>query len=89
MFMNKRNTGYTPVILPSDSVVTLCEGWGILSAKNSKYSVWQKEMDFAGTLKKIVNDQDMLFGAMAVLSPPVANRLFGLWQAGAKQVRYT
>ena len=58
---------------PSDSVVTLCEGWGILSAKNSKYSVWEKEMDFSGTLKKIVNDQDMLFGAMAVLSPPVAN----------------
>ncbi len=57
----------------SDSVVTLCEGWGILSAKNSKYSVWEKEMDFSGTLKKIVNDQDMLFGAMAVLSPPVAN----------------
>ncbi len=58
---------------PSDSVVTLCEGWGIISAKNSKYSVWEKEMDFSGTLKKIVNDQDMLFGAMAVLSPPVAN----------------
>ena len=58
---------------PSDSVVTLCEGWGILSAKNSKYSVWEKEMDFSGTLKKIVNDQDMLFGAMAVLSPPVAD----------------
>jgi hypothetical protein len=58
---------------PTDSVVTLCEGWGILSAKNSKYSVWEKEMDFSGTLKKIVNDQDMLFGAMAVLSPPVAN----------------
>jgi hypothetical protein len=58
---------------PSDSVVTLCEGWGILSAKNSRYSVWEKEMDFSGTLKKIVKDQDMLFGAMAVLSPPVAN----------------
>jgi hypothetical protein len=58
---------------PADSVVTLCEGWGIISAKNSKYSVWEKDMDFSGTLKKIVADQDMLFGAMAVLSPPVAN----------------
>ena len=58
---------------PNDSVVTLCEGWGILSAKNSRYSVWAREMDFSGTLKKIVADQDMLFGAMAVLSPPVAN----------------
>ena len=58
---------------PSDSVVTLCEGWGVLSAKNSRYSVWEKEMDFSGTLKKIVADQDMLFGTIAVLSPPVAN----------------
>ena len=58
---------------PDDSVVTLCEGWGILSAKNSRYSVWAREMDFSGTLKKIVADQDGLFGAMAVLSPPVAN----------------
>jgi hypothetical protein len=58
---------------PNDSVVTLCEGWGILSAKNSRYSVWAREMDFSGTLKKIVADQDGLFGAMAVLSPPVAN----------------
>ena len=58
---------------PSDSVVTLCEGWGVLSAKNSRYSVWEKEMDFSGTLKKIVADQDMLFGTIAVVSPPVAN----------------
>ena len=58
---------------PTDSVVTLCEGWGVLSAKNSRYSVWEKEMDFSGTLKKIVADQDRLFGALAVLSPPVAN----------------
>jgi hypothetical protein len=58
---------------PKDSVVTLCEGWGLLSAANSRYSVWQKEMDFSGNLKNIVKDQGMLFGAMAVLSPPVAN----------------
>jgi hypothetical protein len=30
-------------------------------------------MNFSGALKNIVNDQGMLFGAMAVLSPPVAN----------------
>ena len=58
---------------PTDSVVSLFEGWGVLSAKNSKYSVWEKEMDFAGTLKKIAGDQDGLFGTIAVLSPPVAN----------------
>jgi hypothetical protein len=58
---------------PTESVVTLCEGWGLLSAANSRYSVWQKEMDFSGNLKNIVKDQGNLFGAMAVLSPPVAN----------------
>ncbi len=58
---------------PNDSVVSLFEGWGIISAKNSRYSEWTKEMDFAGTIKKILNDQDLLFGATAVLSPIVAN----------------
>jgi hypothetical protein len=75
---NEENSPWQPYHVrkgfkPADSVVTLCEGWGVLSAKNSKYSVWQKEMDFPGILKKIVNDQDGLFGAIAVLSPPVAN----------------
>lgn len=58
---------------PTDSVVTLCEGWGLLSAANSRHSVWGREMNFSGALKNIVADQGMLFGAMAVLSPPVAN----------------
>ncbi len=58
---------------PTESIVTLCEGWGIISAKNSKYSVWQKDMDFPGIVKKIVNDQDGLFGATVVLNPTVAN----------------
>ncbi len=58
---------------PNDSVVSLFEGWGIISAKNSRYSQWTKEMDFPGIIKKILNDQDLLFGATTVLSPIVAN----------------
>jgi len=58
---------------PNDNVVSLFEGWGIISAKNSRYSQWTKEPDFPGTIKKILNDQDLLFGATAVLSPIVAN----------------
>jgi hypothetical protein len=58
---------------PTESVVTLCEGWGVLSAKNSRYSVWQKEMDFPGIVKKIVSDQDGLFGALVVLNPTVSS----------------
>jgi len=58
---------------PTDNVVSLFEGWGIISAKNSKYSQWIKEMDFPLTIKKILSDEDLLFGACAVLSPIVAN----------------
>jgi hypothetical protein len=58
---------------PDESVVSIFEGWGVISAKNSKYAVWQKDMNFAEELKNIFNDQDQLFGGVAVLSPAVAN----------------
>lgn len=58
---------------PDESVVSIFEGWGVISAKNSKYAVWQKDMNFAEELKNIFDDQDQLFGAVAVLSPAVAN----------------
>jgi len=56
-----------------ESVVSIFEGWGVISAKNSKFAVWQKDMNFAQELKNILNDQDQLFGGVAVLSPAVAN----------------
>jgi hypothetical protein len=58
---------------PDESVVSIFEGWGVISAKNSKYAVWSKDMNFAEELKNIFNDQDQLFGGLAVLSPAVAN----------------
>jgi hypothetical protein len=58
---------------PEESVVSIFEGWGVLSAKNSKYAVWSKDMNFAEELKNIFNDQDQIFGGVAVLSPAVAN----------------
>ena len=58
---------------PEESVVSIFEGWGVISAKNSVYAVWQKDMNFAAEIKNIFNDQDQLFGAVAVLSPAVAN----------------
>ena len=54
---------------PEESVVSIFEGWGVISAKNSKYAVWSKDMNFAAELKNIFNDQDQLFGGVAVLSP--------------------
>jgi hypothetical protein len=57
---------------PEESVVSIFEGWGVISAKNSRFAVWQKEMNFAEELKNIFNDQDQLFGGVAILSPAVA-----------------
>ncbi len=75
---NEEDSPWTPFHVrkgfkPTDNVVSLFEGWGIISAKNSKYSQWTKEPDFPGTIKKILNDQDLLFGATLVLSPVVAD----------------
>jgi hypothetical protein len=42
---------------PDESVVSIFEGWGVISAKNSKYAVWSKDMNFAEELKNIFNDQ--------------------------------
>jgi len=58
---------------PEDSVVSVFVGWGVISAKNSVHAVWQKEMNFAAELKNIFNEQDQMFGAVAILSPAVAN----------------
>ena len=58
---------------PDESVVSIFQGWGLLSAKNSKYAVWSRDMNFAQELKNIANDQDQLFGIVAVLSPAVAD----------------
>lgn len=58
---------------PGESVVSIFQGWGLLSAKNSKYAVWSRDMNFAQELKNITNDQDPLFGIVAVLSPAVAD----------------
>jgi len=58
---------------PDESVVSIFEGWGVISAKNSKFAVWQKDMNFAQELKNIFDDQDQLFGGVAILSPAVAN----------------
>ncbi len=56
------------------NIVNLFSGWGVLSARNWKYDVWQEDMNFPQIIKDIFNDQSpSLFGACAVLSPPIAN----------------
>jgi hypothetical protein len=58
----------------NENIVSLFEGWGVLSAKNWRANVWGKEMDFPQIIKDIFTTQaPFLFGATAVLSPPIAN----------------
>ncbi|MDE3111013.1 MAG: hypothetical protein KGL02_13880, partial [Acidobacteriota bacterium] len=40
-----------------DNVVSIFEGWGVISAKNSRHAIWSKDMNFAQELKNISNDQ--------------------------------
>jgi hypothetical protein len=58
----------------NENIVSLFEGWGVLSAKNWRANNWQKEMNFPQIIKDIFKTQaPFLFGATAVLSPPIAN----------------
>jgi hypothetical protein len=58
----------------NESIASLFEGWGVLSAKNWRANNWGKEMNFPRIIKDIFKTQaPFLFGATAVLSPPIAN----------------
>ncbi|MEJ2109498.1 MAG: hypothetical protein P8Z37_06210 [Acidobacteriota bacterium] len=57
-----------------ENVVTLFNGWGILSAKNWAATVWGPNMNYPEIIKEIYGTLDgWLFGTCAVLSPPIAN----------------
>jgi hypothetical protein len=57
-----------------ENVITLLNGWGILSAKNWAATAWGPNMDYPAIIKEIYGTQDgWLFGTCAVLSPPIAD----------------
>jgi hypothetical protein len=76
---NERDSPWAPFSVrkgyrPNENIISLFTGWGVLSAKNWKYNVWGKEMNYPQIIKDIFYDQDTsLFGATAILSPPIAN----------------
>lgn len=76
---NERDSPWKPFSVrkgfkPNENIVSLFEGWGVLSAKNWKFNVWGKEMNYPQIIKDIFNVHDNgLFGASAILSPPIAN----------------
>jgi hypothetical protein len=55
-----------------ENIVSLFEGWGVLSAANWKQAAWGTEMNYPKAIKDIFDQQGMLFGACAILSPPIA-----------------
>ncbi len=57
----------------NENIVSLFEGWGVLSAKNWRANVWQKEMNYPETIKEIFATHDRMFPPAAILSPPIAN----------------
>jgi hypothetical protein len=76
---NERDSPWKPFSVrkgykQNENIVSLFEGWGVLSAKNWKFNVWGKEMNYPQIIKDIFYVQSPdLFGATAVLSPPIAN----------------
>jgi hypothetical protein len=74
---NERDSPFRPFSVrkgfkPGENVVSLFEGWGVLSSKNWRANEWSKDMNYPQTIKDIFYQQDLLFGATAVLSPPIA-----------------
>ena len=57
----------------NENVVSIFEGWGVLSAANWRAASWGREMDYPNIIKNIFDQQGSLFGATAILSPPIAN----------------
>ncbi len=54
-----------------ESVVSLFEGWGVLSAANYKAGAWGSEMDYPQKIKDLFASLNM-FTPTAILSPPIA-----------------
>lgn len=75
---NEENSPFEPFSVrkgfeKGQNIITLFTGWGVLSAKNWKANVWGTTMDYPKIIRDIFDQQDSMFGTIAVLSPPIAN----------------
>jgi hypothetical protein len=75
---NEENSPFEPFSVrkgfkKGENIVSLFEGWGVLSAANWKAAAWGKEMNYPKIIKDIFEQQGFLFGSFAILSPPIAN----------------
>jgi len=74
---NEEESPFSPLAVrkgykKGENIVSLFEGWGVLSAANWKAASWGTKMDYPKAIKDIFDQQGMLFGACAILSPPIA-----------------
>jgi len=76
---NEQDSPFTPLSVrrgfkKNENIITLFNGWGVLSAKNWADNAWGTVMNYPKIIKDIYNTQDgSLFGTCVVLSPPIAN----------------
>jgi hypothetical protein len=76
---NERDSPFEPLSVrrgykKDENVITLLNGWGILSAANWKVNRWGPDMNYPQIIKDIYEQQNPgLFGTFIVLSPPIAN----------------
>ncbi len=76
---NERDSPFKPLSVrrgfkEGENIVTILNGWGILSAANWKADAWGPDMNYPQIIKDIYSGQSPgLFGTIAVLSPPIAN----------------
>jgi hypothetical protein len=76
---NEQDSPFTPLAVrrgfkKNENIITLFNGWGVLSAKNWADNAWGTVMNYPKIIKDIYNTQDgSLFGTCVVLSPPIAN----------------
>ena len=76
---NEKNSPFKPLSVrrgfkEGENIVTLLNGWGLLSAANWRVNVWGPDMNYPQIIKDIYSQQSPgLFGTFIVLSPPIAN----------------
>jgi hypothetical protein len=77
---NERDSPFEPFSVRKgykrgQNIVSLFRGWGLISSKNWKFNDWSTpaSMDYPKIIKEIIDVHDPLFGATAVLCPPIAN----------------
>ncbi len=76
---NERDSPFKPLAVrrgfkEGENIVTLLNGWGVLSAANWKVNRWGPDMNYPQIIKDIYDQQNPgLFGTFIILSPPIAN----------------